>query len=262
MTTPGSFSRSARHARGGVALALVGLVALLIVVGAGAFVGFGIVRAANLHLALSPGARSVSLVQPVLVTARVDAPMKITLDGTISAKVPLKQTLALPVKGRYQTDFDLDTMVPLRCSVDYEGVLPIDTLAAIQAHTSFDYGEVKYVRNLAFAAKLPMKLNVPVKLHVPIDQSVRIRYHGPLTVDIDQTIHAPVDIEIPADIHVNKDFVTDVTSLVHLRVLPPKDALNVLLSAPDLALPLSSLRLEQAPDPSQPTRHAEAVAAP
>ena len=232
--------------------ALAGGLALVAVVGG--FAAGALVARVRLGLVLSDQPASLRLTEPLRVRAEVTTPLRITLDGIISAVVPFRQRVALPLRGRYRTDFEVDTEFPIRFEVVYEGTLPIDTMAAIEAKTDFNYNDAKYLRNLAFAAKLPMKLEVPIVLRVPVDQPLRFRYRGPLVVELDQTVEVPIDTTIPAEIRVAKDFVTPVTSVVRLEVAPPEARIPITIDRADLRLPLATLRLETAADPEQPVR--------
>lgn len=237
--------------RAALALAALGVVAVAVL---GATVGYALIGQIRFGLELRDQPAALRLIHPLEVTAKVEEKMRITLDGIINAKVPFRQMVRLPLKGRYRTHFDLDTTIPLRFEVVYEGVLPVDTMAAIRAKTNFNYNDKKYLNNLGFATSLPMKLDIPVKLRVPVDEPVKFVYRGPLAVELDQAVDVAIDMEIPAAIRVAKDFVTPITSTVRVRLDPPRETIKVVINHADLSLRLATLRLEGSADPERGLR--------
>ena len=180
--------------------------------------------------------------------------MDIVMDGVIEAQVPFKQTLDLPLKGRYTAEVEIDAPVPVQFDVVYDGTIPVDTFADITARADFNFQDVKTYRELEFKAKLPMKMALPVKLTAPVDTVIDFKYKGPLIMGLDQTIQADVDTILNTRLTVNQTVSTPVSAAIPLHIYAPHKAINILLDAPDLKVDIDSLRLEVADDPDEPQR--------
>jgi hypothetical protein len=193
---------------------------------------------------------------PPSFDGNVRATNKVTiqLNGYIDATVPFKQTLNLPVEGAYDADIVLDTIVPVQFTIVYKGLIPVDTIADIHGRTDFLYQNVKRLRNVAFAAKIPLKFEQPVSFTVPINSQLHIVYHGPLHMNLKQTIAAPVDTVLHTRIKAVREITTPILARFGLRVRPPAEPIPVILTHADLRMRLDSLRLVQTADPSRPTR--------
>ena len=229
---------------GGLALVLVGGVAL----------GFFIYSRLIFGFSLKDQPAMIKL--PATFDARAQATNNVTiqLNGFIDATVPFKQTLQLPVEGDYDTDIVLDTVVPLQFTIVYKGLIPVDTIADIHGRTDFLYQNVKRLRNVAFAAKIPLKFDQPVSFTVPVDAKVHLVYRGPLRLKLNQTIAAPVDTVLHTRIKAVREINTPILARFGLRVQAPTEAIPAFLTQSDLRIRLDSLRLVKTDDPSQPTR--------
>lgn len=194
--------------------------------------------------------------QPGLVQMPVESrasavgnnPIRIKLNGTIAAQVPFKQTLQLPLHGRYDADVSFDTVVPIAFTIDYRGAIAVDTLATIRGVTDFNYQNVKRLRNVEFTAQIPLQFEQPVVLKVPVKADLRIVYHGPLTVNFDQTVSAPVDTTLHTRLHAVREIETPLLTRFDFDVRWPKTPVPVVITHADLRLPLDTLRLTRKPD--------------
>ena len=238
-----------------VLLSVVMLAGLVGVIVAGGTLGFWLYSRVIFGFTLHDQPALLQL--PPQFVGDVEATNKVTiaLNGFIDATVPFKQTLSLPVVGDYDADIALDTVVPLKFTIVYKGLIPVDTFADIKGVTDFLYQNVKRLRNVAFAAKVPLKFEQPVSFVVPIDAKVRLVYRGPIHLNLDQTIAAPVDTVLRTRIKAVREITTPILAHFGLRVHVPQDEPTpVILSHADLRMRLDTLRLVQTPDPSRPTR--------
>lgn len=200
--------------------------------------------------------------QPALITlpptftanAQATNDVTINLDGYIDATVPFKQTLSLPIEGDYTADIDLDTVVPLKFTIEYKGLIPVDTFADIKGRTDFLYQNVKRLRNVAFSGRVPLQFEQPVKFVVPIDTQLRVKFHGPIGLKLNQTIAAPVDTVLTTRIKAQREVTTPILAKFGLAVTSPTTPIPVIIQHADLKLEVDTLRLEQAPDPALPKR--------
>ncbi len=215
---------------------------------------------ANLVVGLTISDQPAMITLPPKFTANAQATNKVTikLDGYIDATVPFKQTLDLPIEGDYTADIDLDTVVPLKFTIEYSGLIPVDTFADIEGRTDFVYQNVKRLRNVAFKGRVPLQFEQPVKFVVPIDTSLRVKFHGPIGLKLNQTIKAPVDTVLHTRIKAQREVTTPILAKFGLEATSPTEAIPVIIKYSDLRLKVDTLRLEKAPDPRLPQRHRHA----
>ncbi|MGB1579953.1 MAG: hypothetical protein ACPHER_00430, partial [Nevskiales bacterium] len=117
-----------------------------------------------------------------------------------------------------------------------------------------NFQDVKTYRELEFQAKLPMKMALPVRLTAPVDTILDFKYKGPLIMGLDQTIHADVDTTLDTRLVVNQTVSTPVNAAIPLHIYAPQHPIKVYLTAPDLKVDLSSLKLGIAENTDQPER--------
>ena len=224
-----------------------------LVLAVGAVIGYQMFMQVAVRLMLQDQPAQVLLPPTAEARLSVSNAIDIHLKGRIDAQVPLVQTLSLPIEGHYDTLIDLDTHVPLRTTIRYEGILPIDTLAEIEAMAPINFQNVKTYKNMRFKAKLPMKMRLPVKLEVPVDEEVRIRYRGPLKVSLQHTLQVPVDSQLNTALDVDQIFSVPVSSTLPLEMRMPASPVQATIVSSDLYLDLATLRLEQKTEPQDAT---------
>ncbi len=222
----------------------------------GGLLGYWLLMNLSLKLALKDQPGMVTLPPEFEATARVTNVLDLVMKGTIKAQVPFKQTLDLPLQGRYNTDVELDTVVPVKFTVSYDGTIPVNTIADITARANFNFQDVKGFRNLDIKAKLPMKFNLPVKLTAPVDTGLRFTYSGPMVMGLDQVIRADVDTLINTRLEVNQQVSAPVTAEIPLHVRAPTHPLKAIITDANLAVRLDSLRLGVAENTDGPHRSA------
>ena len=229
---------------------LVGGAGVIVV---GAFVGYFLFTNLIIGLSLRDVRGTVHFPPEFKAVATVTNSLDIVMDGVIEAQVPFKQTLNLPLKGRYSADVEISSPVPVKFDVVYDGTIPVDTIADITARADFNFQDVKTMRELEFTAKLPMKMSLPVKLLAPVDTIIDFTYKGPLVMGLDQTIQADVDTTLITRLKVNQKMTAPVTADIPLTIYSP-NPVKVIISEADIKFNLDTLRLEVADDTDQPER--------
>jgi len=211
---------------------------------------------ANLFVGLTitdqPG--TITLPPKFVAYAQATNDVTIKLDGYIDATVPFKRTLDLPIEGDYAADIDFDTVVPVKFTIQYSGLIPVDTFADIEGRTDFVYQHVKRLRNVAFKGRVPLQFEQPVKFVVPIDTQLRVKFHGPIRLKLNQTIKAPVDTVLKTRILAQREVTTPILARFGLDVTSPTAAIPVIIQHSDLRLKVDTLRLDKAPDKLLPQR--------
>lgn len=218
----------------------------LIVVGGG-ILGLWIYARLILGLTITDVPGMLIAPPQMIVNAEATNPITITLNGYIDATVPFKQRLDLPLKGTYNTVAKFDTDVPVKFTIDYRGVVPVDTYADIEGTTDFTYQNVKRLRNVKFKARLPLRFEQPVHFVVPVNTRLRLVYDGPLRMAVNQTVSGPVDTVLKTRLKAVKDITTPILARFQMRVYPPQEPMPFIIKHSDLQLRLEGLRLEKMP---------------
>jgi hypothetical protein len=232
-------------------------VAGAVVIGVGAALGLLLIERLVLGLRITHIPGAVTLPASAEGYAEVTDEIDIRLKGEIAAEVPLRQTLKLPLQGRYTASVDIDALAPVDFTITYDGTIPVDTIATIEAQADFNFQDVKRYRQLPVVAKLPMQMNLPVSLRVPVRDQVRIRHQGVVRMEIDQTVEAPVDTLIRTRLPVDQDIRAPVTAKLALRADFPTSPQRAIINEAALSLPLDTLRLGTTADPDAPQRMAD-----
>jgi len=151
---------------------LWGWVALAVIV-VGLVLGFVLYTRIVIGIGLKDQHALLHLPEALIVQTRAEEEAAITLQGRVEVDVPFKhEALPLPLKGTYKANLALDTMVPLRMTIEYEDVIPIETTVAIEGDTKLIS---KWLPRMPIEGELPLKLDVPVSLKVPVDPSIWTR---------------------------------------------------------------------------------------
>jgi hypothetical protein len=152
---------------------LWGWVALAVIV-VGLVLGFVLYTRIVIGIGLQDQRALLHLPETLIVQTRAEEEAAITLRGRVEVDVPFKHdALPLPLKGTYKANLALDTMVPLRMTIEYEDVIPIETTVAIEGDTKLIS---EWLPRMPIEGELPLKLEVPVSLKVPVDTQIRYRW--------------------------------------------------------------------------------------
>ena len=240
--------------RGGVLAWLLTVLLLLALVAGGAALGYWAFMHLIVGFTLTNQQGSILLPRTLDITAKVSKPLAIGMNGVISAKVPINNDVDIPFKGDYDLDVVLKAQVPVEFELVYQGFIPVDSVASILATTDFNFQSVKNLRNLTFAAKLPMKMRLPVTLRVPVKQVITLDYHGPLRVHANQVLHSHLTSAVPAQLRVNQTITTPVLGSIQLHADLQQSPLKLVINHADLRMRLDTLQLPRAPDPRVPWR--------
>lgn len=174
-------------------------------------------------------------------TAEVSNMLDVAMNGEIEASVPFKQTLTVPLRGRYDFDVEMDARVPVQFEVIYDGIIPVDTAAEVTIRTGINYKNLKSLRNLTIKTSLPLKFPLPVNLKIPVDDVIDLTYAGHLSADIDQDLLAPVDTVLRTRLPINQTIRTPVTAAIPLEVMLDQEQVRMIIT--DLKVPLRPSRM-------------------
>lgn len=197
----------------------------------------------------------IRLPEEFSAVAEVTNNLDVAMDGQIRTTVPFRQELIVPVRGRYDFDVALRADVPLKFTVAYEGILPVNTEADVTIRTGINYKNLKALRNLEIKTALPLEFPLPVNLNIPVEDTIDLRYEGPLSADIDHDIVTFVDTQLRTSLPIKQTINAPVTAALPLQVRPSQEQVRLILSRMVIDLmPSSMLKIGLAEDVTVPVR--------
>lgn len=221
---------------------ITGWVMILLAV-IGAFLGFMIYAQLVLHLHIrdQPGFLKFPPIVNAVATATND--VDIQLDGRIDAEVPFKQQLAVPLHGDYSAILDLETTVPLKFVIKYQGEVDIHAATDLVGTTELVTQKHWYMPAFPLKAHIPLDFKQPLSLSVPVDTQIKLSYHGPIGVRFNQTVTAPMNTVLKTHLMVNREVSTPILASFGMRLHSPEQPVPIIVKNSDLKLSLSSLIL-------------------
>lgn len=183
----------------------------------------------------------IALPPELLVNADVTNTVKIKLDHTLNARVPIRQDLSIPLPDPIALQVHLDTTVPINIDVPVQHVLHIDQ--------SFDLDTTVTARVLGMNFDVPVKAKVPLKADVPVSLVIPVRKQLPLSLDVPATvriadpIQAHIDTVFKVSVPIHADLALPVTAPVSARLSFPQHVISVGVQRMDAHLPLHAVRL-------------------
>ena len=220
----------------------------------GGFLGYWLFVNLRFGLSLSNQPLAVTLPEELKVTSEVTNILDIDMQGDIRTSVPFNKPVTVPFRGEYDIDIALDTLVPVEFNVVYEGVIPVDTYADIEARTTLDFKTIKQYRDLKIKARLPLKFDLPVKFNVPVKDNLRFTYNGPIKAVLNQNIETRVNTTLNTVLPVNQTVSAPVTRSFGLNLHLPQHPVRAIINESDINAAVDSVRLEIAEDNSGPER--------
>lgn len=230
--------------RGRIALWLGGGIVLAAALIGGAFIGYWVFINVVVHITLKDQPAAIRLPETVHATARVTNVLDITMNGKITTAVPFEADLKIPFDGQYDFHVVMSPTVPVQFTVTYDGVIPIDTMAHITAKTSFNYKNLKKIRNLKVQTSIPLDFNLPVHLEIPVDDTINLKYEGPITATIHDALSTHVDTVLHAKLPVNQTIRSPVTAAIPLKVQLPQKPIRTVINYAQIALKPTELAFQ------------------
>lgn len=240
--------------RGGILPWLAGGVVLVGAVILGGALGFWLFFNLWFGLTLDDQPLAVTLPKSLDVITEVTNVLDIKMQGDIHAKVPFDKEVIVPFRGTYDIDIDLDALVPIQFNVVYKGVIPVDTMADIEARTTLNFKTLKQFRDLKIKAKLPLKFDLPVTLNVPVKDVLHFHYKGPIKAVMNQNVKTRVNTILNTTLPVNQIVQAPVTRKFGMRLHLPQTPVRAVINHSEMKIDLDTLKLSIADDNNGPER--------
>lgn len=230
-----------RFQSGAIGFWLLLLLILAVAAIGGGIVGYWVFKNVDARLLLTDQPAMVTIPAPLEVTADVLNNLDITLDDTISTKVPIDQVVSIPVDETLHLIAKFDAMVPIKLDVNVQQTISLDQEvyvdAVVEAQVLGD------TLQLPIRGNIPIKAEIPINLTIPIDQKVRLKFTAPVAAKLRQNLTVPLKTTIDADIPIHADLSVPVTSAMKARVYFPPEPTRIIIEYADLKLPLRTLQL-------------------
>ncbi|MFA5938581.1 MAG: hypothetical protein WC809_04425 [Sinimarinibacterium sp.] len=237
----------------GVSVLLV-LGVLLIAAAGGALVAYLIVSRVDLTLKLRNQPMMAVIPQDLTGRARVSGKLDLRLDETIHTRVPIDQTVKIPVSDTVEVIAHFDGEIPLKMKVRLKDTIPLKQVVELNTTVEAYLPELRSTLKIPLRGKIPIDTVVPVDMIIPVDQAVRLTFTRPVTASIQQTLTVPLKTVIEADVPIAAGLQVPVLNDLEARVKMPSAPARVVITQADLKLPLRTLKLQVMGDEAQPER--------
>ena len=220
--------------------------ALVILAGAaiGAFLVFRFVVAnVQAQLVVSDEQLMAYVDQPLGVTASVLNELSISIDQSVSTRVPVDTVLSVPVDDPLNLVADFDANVPIRVNVPVNDVIPL--VQDVYIDTVVEADLLGETFQLPLRGRFPVRAEVPISLVVPIDQDVHMKFTAPIQARLHQNLIVPLKTDIVATVPLKTQMTVPVLNDLEIQVTVPKEPrLAVTLNYADLILPLKNMGVD------------------
>lgn len=217
--------------------------------------------AASVTLAEQVG--QVELPSSLAVRAAVTSKVRVQVDHVLPVRVPLRQTLSIPIPDPIQVNAQLQTTVPVDLEVPVKQVLHVDQ--EYDLDTRVKTRVLGLPITLPIQGKVPLKLDVPVDLVIPVHQRLPLQLTLPATVRITEPLNAHIDTVLQTQVPIHEALALPVTAPVEAVLTFPQRDVQAGLKLIDARLPLSALTLgpvSKATGPASPASAAVPRSAP
>lgn len=222
---------------------LTGAAALLLAaVAGGVMIGWWVFRNVDARLRLTEQPATVVLPKPFAVQARILNDLKIAIDGKIKTRVPVDQSIQVPIRNTLHVVVGFDHTVPIKMTVPIHAQIPVDQRVHVDSKVQVEV--LGQTLTLPVRGDIPIKTTVPLNLDVPVDQPVRLKFSAPTDVRLAQALTVPLKTRIATTIPIHSTLDVPVKSALQaeVTVTQPVDAI---IQRADLKLPLHTLRLRR-----------------
>lgn len=243
--------RAARSRQAGVSLLLV-LAVLLIAAAGGALVAYLVISRVDLTLKLRDQPVMAVIPQDLTGSARVSGKLDLKLDETIRTRVPIDQTVKIPVSDTVKVVAHFDGEIPLKMKVRLKDTIPLKQVVELNTTVEAYLPELRSTLKIPLRGKIPIDTKVPVDMIIPVDQSVRLTFTRPVTASIKQTLTVPLKTVIDANVPISAGLTVPVLNDLEARVKMPTEPARAVITQADLKLPLRTLKLQMTDGEAQP----------
>lgn len=220
-------------------LSAVGLLVLMTAIaGGGAYWAWQHLTA---HVVLRDQVAQIRMPAELSVRASVSNQVQVRLDQTLRIKVPVHETLSIPITEAIPLTVSVETSVPINFDVPIEHTLHLDQV--IDLDTKVKTRILGFPVTLPIQGKVPLKADVPISLVVPVRKQIPVSLNTPALIRLVEPLSARIDTVIDAQVPIRESFALPVTAPVNATLSFPSQTVQAGLTHMDLKLPLQAVVL-------------------
>ncbi|TJY56235.1 hypothetical protein E4T66_19945 [Sinimarinibacterium sp. CAU 1509] len=203
--------------------------------------GLAILKPDRLQLPVRNQDMNIVIKDPMGMHAEVLDPVEVDIADTIHARVPVNQTLQLPVADTLNVVAHFDSPVRIRMDVPVKHQLHLDQAIPLNTVVETEFLGVR--QRLPIRGLIPIKADVPISLTIPIDQDMPLKFDAPMAIKFDQVLNVPLQTEFEADIPIRGRLSMPVIGPLDTRVVIDPTPVLIEVQSADIDLPIDALRL-------------------
>lgn len=220
-------------------LSAVGLLVLMsVVAGGGAYWAWQHLTA---HVVLRDQTAQIRMPAELAVRASVSNQVQVRLDQTLKIKVPVHETLSIPITEPIPLTVSVETSVPINFDVPIQHTLHVDQ--TIDLDTKVKTRILGFPVTLPIQGKVPLKADVPVSLVVPVRKQIPVSLNTPALIRLVEPLSARIDTVLDTQVPIRESFALPVTAPVNATLSFPSQTVQAGLAHMDLTLPLQAVVL-------------------
>lgn len=117
--------------------------------------------------------------------------LQVKAQGDVHAQLNMDHDIHIPLKGRYLTHIQFNTVVPVQVAVDYKTKILIDQILPLSASTDLIY-QNKLLPKFPLNVDIPIRLEVPFHLKQIYQLPITFHYSGPVYFELNEQIRLHV----------------------------------------------------------------------
>ncbi|RZI81427.1 MAG: hypothetical protein EOP38_19390 [Rubrivivax sp.] len=199
------------------------------------------------HVVLRDQSAQISMPAELAVRASVSNQVQVRLDQTLRLKVPVHETLSIPITDPIPLTVSIETSVPINLDVPIEHTLHVDQV--IELDTKVKTRILGLPVTLPIKGKVPLKADVPISLVIPVRKQVPVSLNTPALIRLNEPLSAKIDTLLDTQVPIRESFTLPVTAPVNATLSFPSQSVKAGLKHMDIQLPLADVRLAPTPGP-------------
>jgi len=224
-------------------LGAIGLLVLMTAIAAGG--AYWAWQHLTAHVVLRDQVAQIRMPSELAVRASVSNQVQVRLDQTLKIKVPVHETLSIPITEAIPLTVSVETSVPINFDVPIEHTLHLDQV--IDLDTKVKTRILGFPVTLPIQGKVPLKADVPISLVVPVRKQIPVSLNTPALIRLVEPLSARIDTVLDTQVPIRESFALPVTAPVNATLSFPSQTVQAGLAHMDLQLPLQAVVLSPSP---------------
>lgn len=215
---------------------LAGLLSLAFL---GGMLGFAIFSKWFLGVRLSNQTAIAQLPPTIHANVAATNTFDVDLMGDVFAKIPFKQDVKVPLRGKYLADIQMNTQIPIHFMMTYKDTVKVHTFVDINTNSGIVF---PYLPRFPMTLHVPLDLDLPININVPVDSSLHFNYAGAMMVTLNQDVKAPIDTILNTRLPINRNVSVPLLASFNMDVYPAQLLVPMKVNSANLAIPLNGLQ--------------------